>query len=289
MTIDRQGQLRTPDGFTLATASWTPPRPRALILYAHGHAEHLGRHQHVIDALVERGYAVSGQDHRGHGRSSGTRALVHRFDQFVDDFRLLAARETAAHPGLPVVALGHSMGGLIAARYALAHGDDLAALVTSGAAFISDDGVPRWQSALARLVARVWATAPVPLSQEDKLSHDPAVFARFRADPLCHQGPARARTAVELVDAGRDALARAPGLRLPYLGMHGEDDTLTSPHGTRQFLAAASSHDKTLTLWPGMKHEIFNERDGHRVIAHLLDWLDHRFPPPPGLETHPHP
>lgn len=278
MTIEARGEIRTPDGVTLATATWVPDRPKAVVLLAHGHAEHLGRYPHVIAALVARGYAVAGQDHRGHGRSGGRRALVMRFDDLVADFRLLAERTRAEHPGLPQLVIGHSMGGLVAARYALAYQADLDALVTSGAAFVVDHNTPAWRKALARLVNPFWPTAPVPRDDSDVLSTDPAVHAAFRADPLCYHGRTRVRTAVELVDAGRDALERAPDLRLPYLAMHGAMDLLTSPRGTERFLARASSPDKTLKLWPGMKHEIFNEIGQESVITYMLEWLDTRFP-----------
>jgi alpha-beta hydrolase superfamily lysophospholipase len=278
MVSESRGEHRAADGVTLATVTWLPERPKALVLLAHGHAEHLGRYAHVVAALTERGYAVTGQDHRGHGRSGGERALVMRFDDYVDDLRLLAVRARQEFPDLAQVLVGHSMGGLIAARYALRFGDELQALVTSGAAFIVDEGTPAWLRPPARLLAKVWPTAPVPRDDTDTLSTDPAVRLAFKADPLCYNGKTRLRTAMEMIDAGRDALARAADLHLPYLAMHGASDQLTDPSGTERFYEAASSTDKTLKLWPGLKHEIFNEFDQESVITYMLDWLDHRIP-----------
>jgi alpha-beta hydrolase superfamily lysophospholipase len=274
-----RGEIHTDDGITLATASWVPDQPKAVALLVHGHAEHLGRYGKVIDTLTARGYAVYGQDHRGHGRSSGERALVMRFDDYRDDFRRLALVARSAHPDLPVVLIGHSMGGLIAARYALAFGADLTALVTSGAAFIIDEGVSTPTKLVARLISRILPKAPVPRSGGDVLSYDPAVGEAFGNDPLNYHGKTRMRTAVEMSRAGADALERASALRVPYLAMHGADDTLTSPRGTERFLEGASSVDKTLRLWPHMKHEIFNEADGQTVIDMMVDWLDERVSP----------
>ncbi|MBA3276206.1 MAG: alpha/beta hydrolase [Chloroflexia bacterium] len=273
-----RGEIRTPDGITLSTASWVPDHPKAVALLAHGHAEHIGRYTHVIQALTGHGYAVYSQDHRGHGRSGGERALAMRFDNYIDDFRLMALKAQAAHTDLPVVLIGHSMGGLIAARYALAHGSDLTALVTSGAAFTIDEGVSPLKRWLARVIARIAPKAPVPRGEGDKLSYDPAVGAAFQDDPLNYHGKTRMRTAVEMSNAGADALARAATLRLPYLAMHGADDTLTSPRGTGRFHERARSTDKTLVLWPRMKHEVFNEIDGQAVIDFTIDWLDARIP-----------
>ncbi len=272
-----RGEIQTGDGITLSTASWVPADAKAVALLAHGHAEHIGRYGHVIDSLTRRGYAVHSQDHRGHGRSSGERALAMRFDDFIDDFRLMALQARKAHPDLPVVLIGHSMGGLIAARYALAFGADRSALVTSGAAFIIDEGVSTPAKVIARLVSRIAPKAPVPRGDDsDVLSYDPAVGEAFGNDPLNYHGKTRMRTAVEMTGAGADALVRAASLRLPYLAMHGADDTLTSPRGTERFYDRVSSTDKTLRLWPHMKHEIFNEVDGQTVIDFTLDWLDAR-------------
>jgi len=273
---ENRGQIHTPDGITLSTAAWVPANQKAIALLVHGHAEHIGRYAHVIGALNQRGYAVHSQDHRGHGRSDGERALAMRFDDYVDDFRLMAIEAQAERPDLAVVLIGHSMGGLIAARYALRYGDDLTALVTTGAAFVIDEGVANWKKLIARLIARIAPKAPVPRNDSDTLSYDPVVKEAFRADPLNYHGKTRMRTAVEMTIAGADALERASELRLPYLAMHGADDTLTSPRGTERFFAGASSTDKSLKLWPRMKHEIFNELDRDSVMTYMLDWLDQR-------------
>lgn len=278
MTTATRGEITTSDGITLSTATWLPNgSPKALALICHGHAEHLGRYQPIIDALLAQGYVVAGQDHRGHGRSSGERALAMRFDDFVDDFRLLARHVQVQHPDLPVVLVGHSMGGLIAARYALRFQSELRAVVLSGAAFIIDEGVSAPARWTMHQIARLFPKAPVPRPDDsDTLSTDPAIKEAFAANPLNYHGKTRMRTASQMVKAGADALDRAPLLTIPLLAMHGEADTLTSPNGTRRFYEAAGSTDKMLKLWPGMKHEIFNEVSGPEVIAYTLGWLGSR-------------
>lgn len=272
--------IRPEPGIALAMAAWIPEAPRAIAYVCHGHAEHLGRYSHLVTALTVRGYAVYGQDHRGHGRSSGPRALVMRFDDYVDDFHLLTERAHREHPDLPQVLIGHSMGGLIAVRYALRYGDDLAALVTSGPALVIDEGVPASVRVIGNVLARVIPAGPLPRRDrdEDLLTTDPDVRHQFGLDPLTHHGPTRIRTAVEMLNAGVDARKKLSQLRMPLLAMHGENDTLTFPSGTRALYEAASSADKTLKLWPGMKHEIFNEPDRREVIMFMLDWIDAHFP-----------
>lgn len=271
-------ELRPKPDVALAMAAWIPPGPKAVALVSHGHAEHLGRYGHLVTALVARGYAVYGQDHRGHGRSSGTRALAMRFDDFVDDLHHLLERSRRDHPGLPIVLIGHSMGGLIAVRFALNHGDELAALVTSGAALVIDDGVSATAKRIGGILSRILPAAPLPRgdSGEDKLTYDPEISRQFGLDDRTHHGPTRFRTAQQLLVAGEDARHHADQIRLPLLAMHGADDTLTYPRGTRILHERATSSDKTLKLWPGMKHEIFNEAGRGEVFASMLDWLDTR-------------
>jgi alpha-beta hydrolase superfamily lysophospholipase len=249
------------------------------VLLAHGHAEHLGRYGHVIDALLANGFAVAGQDHRTHGRSDGEpRALVRRFDDLVDDFRIMALRVQAAHPDLPVLLVGHSMGGLLAARYALRYQAELAALVLSGPAFILVGGTNPLLQLVVRLISLPFPTMPVPRSEDDGLSTDPAVETQFAADPLCYHGPTRMRTVSEIVRGGKDALKRAPTLTIPLLAMNGSIDPIVSPVGTEEFEHRAGSVDKTLRIWPGMKHEMFHEVDGAEVIQFTIDWLNARVP-----------
>lgn len=260
----------------LATAIWIPENPSAVFILCHGHAEHSGRYTYLVNTIVGHGLAVYTLDHRGHGRSSGTRALSLRFDDFVDDLDLVVDGARADFPELPVMLFGHSMGGLIAVRYALAHPGKISLLVTSGPALIIDENTPPpFVSALGKL-ARWVPTAPVPRDNADLLNTDPRVKLQFNRDHRTYHGSTRIRTAWEMLVAGEDARARLAQLTMPLLAMHGEIDTLTKPRGSELLHASASSADKTIKLWPGMKHEIFNEPGRAEVMRVLLDWLDHR-------------
>src|SRR5919108_3505222 len=207
-----RGELIGRRSLRLAYWTWLPDEaPRATAALVHGIGEHTGRYVHVAEALAQRGYAVYGVDHRGHGASEGARAYVDRFDDFVEDLHLVLLEAKRAHAGLSAFMLGHSMGGLIALRYALQHQEELAGLVLSGVALQFGESV----SPLVRRSARVIAAlAPrLPISRgyargESVLSRDPAVQARFDADPLCFHGRYCARTGFELLKAAADALAR---------------------------------------------------------------------------------
>ncbi len=264
----------------LQYATWQPDgEPCAVVALVHGYGEHMGRYSHVIEALVRREYAVYTIDHRGHGGSEGPRACVERFDYFVDDLHLLVKKAQAAYPSLPLIMIGHSMGGLIATRYALKHEAELDALVLSGAALHVGGNVSALVKRVARLLALFMPNLPIASAAKGGLtvlSRDVAVQEAFSADPLCYKGKTKARMGHELLKAVADTSSRMEQLTLPLLIMHGADDTLTDPQGSIRLHEQARSTDKTLKLWPDCRHEIFNEPEKEEVQAFMLEWMDAR-------------
>jgi alpha-beta hydrolase superfamily lysophospholipase len=267
-------------GLQLAAAGWIPEHPRACVLLAHGHAEHLGRYGHVVAALVSSGFAVYGLDHRGHGRSSGTRALIQNFDQIADDLHTLAIHAATKLPTLPVVLLGHSMGGLIALRYALNYQHELAALVTSGPAVIINEGVSPVVERVGTTIGRIVPIAPMP--RQDKggcgLSTEKYICKQFRIDHRNWHGDTRLGTVAAMLDAAKDTRDRFAEISVPLLAMHGADDTTTFPRGSQLLYDGASSDDKKLIMWEGRKHEIFNSPGRDAVIDAMLTWLNTKVP-----------
>ena len=114
--------------------AWPSAQPRYVALIAHGYGEHAARYDHVAQHLVDHGAAVYAPDHLGHGLSDGERALVEDVDDLVADLGAVARSASAEHPAQPLVLIGHSMGGIVATRFAQRHGERLAALVLSGPA-----------------------------------------------------------------------------------------------------------------------------------------------------------
>ena len=265
-------------GVQLAAAGWTPESPRAVALLCHGHVEHLGRYSHVVAALTSAGYAVYGLDHRGHGRSTGTRGLITDFDRIADDFHVLSGRAAQRHAGLPVALIGHSMGGLIALRYALKYQGELAALVTSGPAVIIDEDSSRLEVIVGKAISAVAPAAPIPRGGGDGcgLSTERWICEQFGIDHRTWHGPTRAGTAASMLRAAADTRRRVGEIRLPLLAMHGADDRTTFPRGTELLYEGASSADKSIILWRGMRHELFNSPGRDEVIATMIRWLDSR-------------
>ncbi len=274
---EAKGKLIGKKGMQLSYGQWYPEdSPNAVIILVHGYAEHRGRYPHVIEAMVARGYAVFALDHRGHGASEGPRACVEHFDYFVEDLDLLVREATQAHPTLPLALYGHSMGGLIATRYALEHEKEVDALILSGAALLVGEEVSPLLKRVSSFLAKVAPRLPTLPSQNNVLSRDPEVERHFLADPLCYNGKVKARMGHEVLVASTETRERMGQLTLPMLIMHGEKDRLTSPEGSRRLYEQARSQDKTLKIWPGGFHEPHNDLQKEEAIALMLDWLDER-------------
>lgn len=262
-------------GVQIFTQSWMPDAgaPRGAVVLVHGFGEHSDRYDWVAGRLVEAGYAVHASDHRGHGRSQGPRALV-EVDTVVSDVDRLLDAVADAHPGLPVAMLGHSLGGLLAIRYALAHERRLRALVLSGPLAALD--APPAALALARGIARVAPRLGVSSLDPGLVSRDPAVVAAYRSDPLVHHGRIPALTVAEMART----IATFPGavgaITVPTLIVYGTADGLCPPSGAIMLAERIGGTDLTVRGYEGLYHEVLNEPERESVMGDVLAWLDER-------------
>jgi alpha-beta hydrolase superfamily lysophospholipase len=265
MPRSRDWTLEGHGGRLVATTWEGDGAPAYVVLLAHGYGEHVGRYDAVAAALVAHGAVVHAVDHVGHGRSEGERVLVADFERVVDDLHLVARRAGEEHPGLPVVLVGHSMGGLIAARYAQRHGEGLAALVLSGPL------VGTWEPAGALLALPEMPHAPL---DSGTLSRDPAVGAAYDGDPLVWHGPFK-RPTVEAIVRSQAAVLDGPSLGdLPLLWAHGEADALVPLDGSRAGIEHLRGERYVERIYPGARHEIFNEVNRDEVLADVTAFID---------------
>ena len=262
-------------GRRIVTQSWLPEGiPRDQVVIAHGYAEHAGRYEAVARFLTARGFAVHALDHHGHGRSEGRRAVIERFAQADADIDTLIDK-VRTESGLATVKLiGHSMGGSLALNYALNHQEKLSGLVLSGPAIGGKMArVTRWLLAVISTLAPQRGTIALDAGA---VSRDPAVVAAYVADPLVFRGKVPARTAYEMFKAIHTYPKRVGSLAVPCLLMHGEADTLVSAKLAAPVFAGIASPDKTVRIWPGLFHEIFNEPEREEVLDVTADWLEAR-------------
>ncbi|WP_233850826.1 alpha/beta hydrolase [Paraburkholderia sp. HD33-4] len=275
----QRASVTTSDGIELPLYRWRPSGPlRATVALVHGLAEHAGRYAAVAGRLNAAGIELVAIDLRGHGHAPGKRAYVKRFDDYLLDAQALL--DAAAQSCAPLFLMGHSMGGAVAALYAIerldASGRRLAGLILSSPALAPGRDVPKWMLALSQLISRVYPGFPA-------MKIDPALLSRLQPvvnaninDPLVHHDAIPARTGAELLLAMARIERGRAGLRMPLLVFHGTDDKLTEPDGSRAFGAHAGSPDKTLTLYEGSYHETMNDLDRDRVIEALVEWIERR-------------
>ncbi|MGW3209365.1 alpha/beta hydrolase [Streptomyces sp. NPDC001135] len=254
---------------SIAVREWPHPAPRYLALIVHGYGEHAGRYDEPAAALTGHGAAVYGPDHAGHGRSAGERVLIEDFEDVVTDVHAVADLARAAHPGLPLTMIGHSMGGLVAARYAQRYRAELSALVLSGPV------IGAWE-----LPGRLLALPEIPDTPVSPaaLSRDPAVGAAYAADPLVWHGPMK-RPTLEAFTRTLEAVDRGGNVGdLPLLWLHGDDDRLVPLPGSRTGVERLAGGRLTERIFPGARHEVFHEWCKKEAFAEVTRFLDAALP-----------
>src|SRR5580692_5254445 len=260
-------------GLRIHARTWVPAgSPTGVVVIAHGFAEHAGRYSAMAARLVADGIAVRAADHRGHGLSEGKRTSLVRFDDYVDDLVSVIAQARARWPSLRLVLLGHSMGGLIAMDLAVRPGGPLDGLVLSAPAACPRE-VSTFTLAVGRALSRVAPNTGVLRLPLNRISRDPRVVEAYNNDPLVFRTPIRARLGAEMLDAMDRVDAGLPGLRVPLLVMQGTSDGLVDPGCGPHVYDRAGSHDKTLKMYDGLWHEIFNEPERDQVLGDLTAWL----------------
>ncbi len=238
---------------------------RRIVVLVHGYAEHGGRYTHVATALTERGAVVYAPDHIGHGRSDGERAVITDFEHVVDDICALLDLAEKTDPDLPIVVIGHSMGGLLTARLAQRSPNRIAGVGFCGAV-LGD-----WQWARDAVEASTIPETPFdPLA----LSRDPTVGAAYAADPLVYHGPYHRRLLVAELEALDRFAEQIDRITMPVLFVHGTADPFVPYARSLQAVEEMASPDVTVHLYRGARHEALNEVNRSEVIGRLVDWVD---------------
>lgn len=257
----------TSDGFTQLRRHWAALTPRANLLIVHGIGEHSGRYEHVGSFFAERGIDTLSYDQRGFGQSGGRRAFVKSFDQYLDDVeQLLGLRREA---GLPVILLGHSLGGLVVTSYLTSNRPQPDLAVISAPALEAE--VPAWQKLFAPVLGRLLPKQHIP-SKIDRqlLSRDVEVQNAYVNDPLVIAG-ATAGLGNEIFTTMETTSAAIERIRVPAYVLHGAEDRLVPPSASE---ALGRLPGVTRKVWDGLRHECMNEPEQAEVLAGIADWLD---------------
>ena len=294
--------LTTPDGTEVFVNRWLPDgEVKAVVQISHGLAEHSSRYARFAQRLTDNGYAVYASDHRGHGRTSGTRASFAERDGWqtvIDDLHAVTARARHEQHGVPVFLLGHSMGSFLARGYAAQHGSELAGLVLSGTAggagalgklgvFVASTqarlrGHTHASGLMNKLTFGQYNAAFKPVRTDfDWLSRDPAEVDKYVNDPDCGfvlsaGGFADMLRGLAQANAER-TVARVPKDLPIHLTSGDKDPVGANGKGVQQAadqFKRLGVRDVTVTLWPDARHEILNEINRDEVEVEILEWLD---------------
>jgi acylglycerol lipase len=265
-------------GFNLYYQCWQAPSdsPRAVLVMAHGLAEHSGRYLNLVNYFIPRGYEVWAFDYEGHGKSGGRRGHVRRFANYVQDLETFLQMVAQKRPGSRIFLVGHSMGGPVAALAALHQQQVLAGLIVSGPTFQHSLKAPQPLKTVVRVLSLLMPRIGVTVIDASGISRDAGVVSAYVSDPLVHRGKISARLASEIVAAGEQASRQARLLSLPLLILQGSADRLCSPQGSKVFYQQAGSKDKTLKLYDGFYHEVYNEPGHEEVLKDVEEWVEGR-------------
>lgn len=249
---------------------------RGQIVLVHGLGEHMGRYAHVIAHLNDWGFAVRSYDHYGHGKSSGHSGCLPSDNRLLDDLGMVIdATRKQMTQGTPLILLGHSMGGLVAARFASLAMRPIDALVLSSPALGAKlSGFQKFLLHTLPLFAPNLAVANG--LDASKISHDAAVVKAYLADPLVHN-KISPRLGKFIFDNGAATLAKAPEWSVPTLLMYAGQDKLVDAAASRMFIELAPKTMLQSTCYEALYHEIFNEVDSSPVFGELRGWLDALF------------
>ena len=254
---------------------------RGVVLMVHGLGEHAGRYDHVANSLCNWGFKVCAYDQRGHGESTGLPGTLPNSGALLDDLAEVLDNTRQQHPKLPLILLGHSLGGLVASRFVSLGMGQVDALVLSSPAL--DVGLGAFQKLLLKLLPSIMPNLCVGNGLDANLiSHDPQVVQAYLSDRLVHN-KISPRLGQFIATAGPATVAAADQWRTPTLLMYAGADKLVNPAGSRRFAnrAAQSNAVKpgtvTAKCFDGYYHELFNELQPAPVFALLKTWLGARF------------
>jgi len=271
----REGFFKGVGGSEIYYQGWLPEKEmKAVLLIVHGLAEHSGRYANVIDHFLPLGYAAYGLDQIGHGKSEGKRAHVERFKVFTDTLKVYFDMVREWHPDVPIFLVGHSMGALIGAAYLLDHQYELTGAILSGATVKVPEGISPVIIFMGKVLSLLAPKMGLIQLEADGVSRDAKVVNAYINDPLVYIGKYTARLGAELLKAMKRVATQASTINLPLLILQGSEDKLVDPVGAQMLYDTVGSEDKTLKLYNGLYHEVYNEPEREQVLKDVEVWLE---------------
>jgi acylglycerol lipase len=265
--------IKAYDGIDIFSTIDAVENPQAVIVVVHGLAEHSGRYDYVTRKFNENQMSVYRFDHRGHGRSGGTRGDNDDLEKFLKDTDLVVRGAVAENPGKPLFMLGHSMGGLIAASYGAVQGSKLKGQILSGAAL---DFNPLFDQ-LKDTYTEAMGNELMPNALAAVVSRDPAVVKAYEEDPLVLKAVTLRLLNTTFIKGIEWLHNNIQNYQIPCLILHGGNDLIVPNSASQWFYDYMAPKDKTLKIYPECYHEILNEKEEKDlVIADIVTWINGR-------------
>lgn len=245
---------------------------KGVLVLTHGMGEHALRYLEMANFFTAEGFTIVAFDIRGHGLSEGRRGHAPSYDLLMDDLDRVYSKVKADYPSLPIFLFGHSMGGNLVLNFLLRKPNELKGAMVTGPYLKLGFEPPKWKIALAKLTSNVWPTLSQPTELElEALSRNKEVIRKYEDDDLVHDR-ITSSFFIHVHFAGQYAIDNANQIKIPLLIMHGKEDRLTSPEGSKQFTLNANENVK-MKLWDGLYHELHNEPEKEEVFHYELEWL----------------
>ena len=277
IAIAHEEKIDSAKGFKIFVHSWIPDsRPRAVVVICHGVNSHGGQYTWAGEQFAGSGLAAYALDLRGRGKSDGERFYVEDIADYVADVANTVKLAKSRHPGLPVFLLGHSAGGVVSSVYVLENQAELTGFICESFAF--QVPAPGFALAAIKALSHIAPRLPVLTLKNEDFSRDPKAVEALNNDPLIAHEVQPAMTVAALVRADERLHDEFPSITLPVLIMHGTDDKATVCKGSQFFYDTAGSKDKTLKLYEGHYHDLFNDFGKEQAMADVKGWIDAHLP-----------